>query len=184
MREGVYTVKISLWFNKILKYRLGYKSHPSILTMVEYYLVHFFYSLKLFFYEQDFLQIPNTYIFLTVPCKQLWVHLVYLPTVYHKGYSVGQLLTWNFTRPKFFKKTLTVITPATLLLWHYFIDILVEMPMIFIKNFTFFSYSFLCKFFELVEASPIGLLVRNSYVLSQVKGRRIKKRIFKKLKFY
>ncbi len=108
---------------------------------------------------------------------------MHLSSTYHRGYSVGQLLQWNFTQPKFYKKTLKSITPTTLLIWHYFLDIFTEMPIVFVKNFTFFAYTFLNKLFELVELVPLGLIFKTSYVLSLVKSRRIKKRIVKQLRF-
>ena len=150
--------------------------------MLKCYLTLFFYSLRKAFYHFEFRRIPNTFFFITNPYKQMWLQITHNPTNYSKCISAGQLLRWNFMQAKFYKKTLKSITPTTLLLWRYFLDLLREVPFIFVKNFNFFLNTFLIQFFEVMGVLPLSIVFKTPYVVCATKMRRIKKRVLKNLK--
>lgn len=124
----------------------------------------------------------NCFFFLTFPKKQLHYQLYLMVLDFHKNFSSGVFLKWNFNNLKFFKKNLKNIISIVILFWHYFLEFFQELGCIFIKTYNYYIFNFLNTFYTVFDTVPTALIVKKSYNNIFYKKRRIKKRVFKLLR--
>lgn len=123
----------------------------------------------------------NCFFFLTYPQKQIHYQLYLLRYDYHRSLSSGTLLKLDFTHFKFFKKNIKSLTTINLLFWHYFLSFFLELDFIYIKNFNYFIFQFLDIFNNIFTLNYTNILYKKSYIISLLKQKRIKKKIYKLL---